>query len=211
GYSVVNTTIQSTKSGGPMAAAWATIHHIGDEGYLELARRTMEATDRLIAGIEAIDELYVMGRPAMSLIAFTSDVVDVFHLADEMKLRGWLVGPQLAYGPSKENIHLTVLPTHDATVDAFLADLRDAVDAAKKLPTSPLVDQVRAAFANMRPEDVKPEMLRQVLAMAGASGTALPEREAEINQVLNALPRALGARLLAGYMNELFTEQALGS
>lgn len=211
GYSVVNTTIQSTKSGGPMAAAWATLHHIGDEGYVELARRTMDATDRLVAGIEAIDELYVMGKPAMSLVAFTSDTVDVFHLADEMKLRGWLVGPQLAYGPSKENIHLTIIPTHDATVDAFLADLRAAVEAAKGLPLSPLPEQLRATFASMRPEDIKPEVLQQMLAMAGASGTSLPEREAEINQVMNALPRAIGGRLLAGYLNELFTEQALGS
>lgn len=207
GYSVINTTIQSTKSGGPMAGAWATLHHIGDEGYLELARRAMDATDRLIAGIESVEGLRVMGKPAMTLIAFTSDTVDVFHLADELKLRGWLVGPQLAYGPSKENIHLTIGPTHDATVDAFVADLRDSVEAAKKLPVSPLAEQVRATFATMRPEDVSPEMLERMLAMAGAQGTVLPEREAEINQILNALPRPLAARLLAGYVNELFIDR----
>ncbi len=209
GYSVINTTVQSTKSGGPMAAAWATLRYFGDEGYLKLARRTMDATDRLIAGIEAIEGLRVMGKPVMSLVAFTSDDVNIFHLADEMKLRNWLVGPQLAFGPSKENIHLTIIPTHDETVDAFLADLQDAVDAARKLPSSDLPEQIRATFANMKPEDVKPEMLQQMLSMAGASGTSLPEREAEINEILNALPRALGERLLAGYLNELFTEDAL--
>jgi sphinganine-1-phosphate aldolase len=205
GYSMVNTTVQSTKSGGPMAGAWATLHHIGDEGYLSLTRRAMDATDRLIAGIEAIEELRVMGRPAMSLFAFTSDSVDVFHLADELKLRGWLVGPQLAYGPCKESIHLTVGPTHDETADAFLADLRASVEAAKQLGPSPLAEQLRATFAGMQPEDVKPEVLAQMLTMAGAQGTDLPEREAEVNQILNAIPRPLGARLLGGYINELFS------
>jgi glutamate/tyrosine decarboxylase-like PLP-dependent enzyme len=209
GYSVVNTTVQSTKSGGPMAAAWATLRHIGDDGYLALARRTMDATDRIIAGIGSIEGLRVMGEPVMSLVAFTSEHADPFHLADEMKLRGWLVGPQLAYGPSKENIHLTIGPTHDSTVDAFLSDLRESAAAARALPKSALADQLRAAFASMRPEDVRPEVLQEMLTMAGANGTSLPEREAEINQILNALPRALGARLLAGYVNELFTEDAL--
>lgn len=204
GYSMVNTTVQSTKSGGPMAGAWATMHHIGDEGYLSLSKRAMEATDRFVAGIEAIEGLRIMGTPVMSLFAFTSDTVDIFHLADEMKLRGWLVGPQLAYGPCKESIHLTIGPTHGETVDAFLADLRASVDAAKKLAPSPLAEQLRATFANMQVEDVQPEMLEQMLTMAGADGTTLPEREAEVNQILNALPRALGARLLAGYVNELF-------
>lgn len=209
GYSVVNTTVQSTKSGGPMAAAWATLHHIGDAGYLELARRSMDATDRLIAGIESIEGLRIMGKPVMSLFAFTADDVDIFHLADEMKLKNWLVGPQLACGPSKENIHLTIGPTHDAMVDEFVRDLREATDAARKMPKSGLPDQIRAVFANMRPEDLKPEVLQQMLAMAGASGTSLPEREAEINQVMNALPNALRERLLVGYVNELFTEAAL--
>ena len=207
GYSMVNTTVQSTKSGGPMAGAWATIHHIGDEGYLALTRRAMDATDRLIAGVKAIDELQVMGSPVMSLFAFSSDTVDVFHIADELKLRGWLVGPQLAYGPCKDSIHFTIGPTHDATVDAFLVDLRASVEAAKKLGPSPLAEQLRATFAGMKPDDVKPEVLTQMLAMAGASGTSLPEREAEVNQILNAIPRALGARLLAGYVNELFIEE----
>ncbi len=214
GYGVVNSTIQSTKSGGPVAAAWATLHHIGEEGYLELARRTMDATDRLLAGVESVPGLKVMGKPVASIVAFTTDddasePVDVFHLADEMKLRNWLVGPQLEYGASKPNIHLTIGPTHDAIVEEFVRDLCDSAEAAKTQPQSTLPDQIRAVFANMRPEDLNPEVLQQMLSMAGASGTSLPEREAEINQVMNALPAALRERLLIGYMNELFTEAAL--
>jgi glutamate/tyrosine decarboxylase-like PLP-dependent enzyme len=209
GYGVVNSTIQSTKSGGPVAAAWATLHHIGDAGYLELTRRTLDATDRLAAGIESVPGLRLMGKPVMGLLAFTSAEADVFHVADEMKLRKWLIGPQLAYGSSPANIHLTLGPTHDAVVDEFVADLAASVEAARTQPKSELPDQIRAVFANLRPEDLSPEVLQQMLAMAGASGTSLPEREAEVNQIMNALPIALRERLLVGYVNELFTEQAL--
>ena len=204
GYSVVNTTMQSTKSGGPMAAAWATLHHIGDEGYLALTRRAMDATDRIAAGVESIPELRMLGEPVMTLLAFASDEVDVFHVADEMKLRGWLIGAQLEYGPSPTNLHLTVGPTNDEKAEAFVADLRASVEAAKALPKSDLPGQIQAAFANMAPEDISPETLKQMLSMAGASGTELPERESDINHVLDSLPRALNEKLLVGYLNELF-------
>jgi len=40
GYTVINPTVQSTKSAGPVAGAWAALHFIGDDGYLEIARTT---------------------------------------------------------------------------------------------------------------------------------------------------------------------------
>ena len=40
--------------------------------------------------------------------------------------------------------------------------------------------------------------------MAGVSGSALPGRMAEINEVLNALPVPLREKLLVEYMNALY-------
>ena len=37
----MNAAMQSSKSGGPLAGAWAVLHFIGDEGYLEIARRLL--------------------------------------------------------------------------------------------------------------------------------------------------------------------------
>jgi sphinganine-1-phosphate aldolase len=200
---VVNTTMQSTKSGGPMASAWATLQFIGDEGYLERADRAMKATDRIVEGLEAIPELKVMVKPDIPVIAFTSDEIDVFHLADELKVRGWLVGAQLAYGSSKENIHLTVAQNHLEIVDDLMRDVRASVEAARGKGPPPIVAQIAPMFAQSgaMPGD---DMLGQMLAMAGISGTALPERMAEINHVLNVLPAPLKERLLIEFVNDLF-------
>ena len=91
-----------TKSGGPLAAAWAALHFFGDEGYLALARQALDATQALVAALDAIPDLRVLGRPQMNLVAFTSDTVNVFHIIDEMKTRGWYVQPQLSFQGSKE-------------------------------------------------------------------------------------------------------------
>ena len=38
GYTMLNATTQSTRSGGPIAGTWAVVEHIGDEGYARAGR-----------------------------------------------------------------------------------------------------------------------------------------------------------------------------
>jgi glutamate/tyrosine decarboxylase-like PLP-dependent enzyme len=204
GYTVINPTVQSTKSAGPIAAAWAALNFIGDDGYLEIARKVYAATQKIVLAVDAIPDLRVLGRPDMNLLAFTSDTVNVFHIIDEMKERGWYVQPQLAYGSSPENIHLSVNPESVRWVDPMLDDLRECIEIAKTLPSGELAPKIREAFAHLAPEDLDESVFQGMLGMAGVDGTSLPGRMAEINEVLNALPVRLRERLLVEYLNELF-------
>jgi len=204
GYTVINPTVQSTKSAGPIAASWAALHFIGDDGYLEFTRKVKDATDRIFAAVDEMPELRTLGRPDMNLLCFASDSVSVFHIADEMKERNWYVQPQLAYGCSPENIHLSINPESVRWVEPMLADLRESIEAAKLLPSGQLAPKIQAAFSDLRPEDLNEDVFNGMLAMAGISGTGLPGRMAEINEVLNALPVPLRERLLVEYLNELY-------
>ncbi len=99
GYTMLNSTMQSTKSGGPLAGAWAVLQTIGDEGYLRLAREVFSAVDRLVAGLASVPGLRVVVRPDSTLLALaTDDSCDPFTVTDEMLARGWYVQPQLSYG-----------------------------------------------------------------------------------------------------------------
>jgi glutamate/tyrosine decarboxylase-like PLP-dependent enzyme len=204
GYTVINPTVQSTKSAGPIACAWAVLNFFGDEGYLQIARQVLGATQRIVSAIDAMDDLRVLGRPEMNLICFTSDTVNVFHVVDEMKQLGWYVQPQLGYGNSKENIHLSINPASVKWVDAMLADLKSCVEKARAMKGGELASTVRQAFGSVDPSSLNPEMFGQMLGMAGIQGTALPERMAEINEILNALPVPLRERLLVEYLNDLY-------
>ena len=204
GYTVINPTVQSSKSLGPMAGAWAALHFIGDDGYLDIARRVLDATRRIARGIEAIPELRLLGQPEMNLVAFASDTVNVFHVIDEMKARGWYIQPQLSFDNSRENVHLSINPANVQWVDALLADLRDCVATAKTMPAGTLAAQLTETFANLDPASLTDEMIAGMLAMVGAGGNAPPARMAEINEVLNVLPVAVREKLLIGYLNELF-------
>jgi sphinganine-1-phosphate aldolase len=212
GYTVINPTIQSTKSGGAVAAAWATLHFVGDDGYLDIARRTQEATRRIIDGIAGIEGLRILGTPEMSMVALAADGFSVFPVVDLMRDRGWYVQPQLAYGSSPANIHLTVTATSLDRVEQMLADLAEAVAEARAIVPDPEAQALLDALGALDPEQFTPQMYRDMLGMAGlGGGSTLPERMADINAILNALPAPLKERLLIAFVNDLFTPAAAGA
>ena len=118
--------IMGTKSGGPMAAAWAVMQHLGDDGYLRLTKLARDATERLVEVITAIPELTLRAAPAATIFAIgASDPqsVDVFAVADALWRNGWYVDRQ---GPPP-SLHLTVNAIHADRIDEFANALRAAV------------------------------------------------------------------------------------
>lgn len=121
-------TMTGTRPGGAIAAAWAVLNYLGEEGYLRLVERTLRMVDRLVAEIEAIAELYVVGQPDMSLVAYGSHDLDMVAVADGLQARGWFV--YLERVPP--SIHLMLSPGHDAFMDRYLADLREVIELVKR-------------------------------------------------------------------------------
>ncbi|MGM0578068.1 MAG: pyridoxal phosphate-dependent decarboxylase family protein [Myxococcota bacterium] len=205
GYTVINPTVQSSRSGGPLAAAWAVLNHLGDDGYMDLAKRTLDATRRLVEGIEAIDGLDVMAEPEFCMVAATSDDFSVFHIVDEMKERGWYIQPQLAFGSSRENIHFSLHPGNADKIDAMLEALQESVEAARaRGGGSGLAAQVAKMAESLPLDQLDESTFGQLLSVAGVDGVDLPDRMAEINEMLNALPRPLSEKLLIEFINELY-------
>lgn len=129
--------VLGTKGGGSMAAAWAVMHYLGEEGYLRVTKAARRACLELSAGIAGIPELTVRARPDATLVAFgaTDDAaLDIFAVADALRRRDWFVDRQ-APPPS---LHCTVSVVHDGRIDEFVADLRASVDEALEAPRSGL-------------------------------------------------------------------------
>ena len=205
GYSIVNTAVQSSKSGGPMAGAWATLNFIGEDGYLEIARRSMEATEKLVAGIEGIPGLRLLTKPDFCMFAFTSDELSVFHLVDEMNSRGWYIQPQFAFAGSKENAHMSVGVSNLPWVDKFLEDLAEAVEAVKSQPTGNMAAVVSEELAKLDLAALNDQDIKDMMTMVGmGSGSELPNKMGEINEILNAVPPELKERLLVLFVNDAF-------
>ena len=124
-------TLLGTRPGGPIAAAWAALQGIGADGYLELARRAVEAADKLRAGITAIPGLALLGRPDATIVSYAAVGADVYAIADQLEKRGWSVDRQ--HRPS--SIHLTVTANHAPVIDRYLVDLRECLAEVRANPS----------------------------------------------------------------------------
>lgn len=112
-------TMTGSRGGAPIAAAWAVLQFLGEEGFKDLALRTMTTTRKLLAGIREIPGLRILGNPQMSIYAFTSDTLDVYGLGELLETNGWRLDRQ-QLPPS---LHMMVSPAHEQVADRFLADL----------------------------------------------------------------------------------------
>ena len=204
GYTIVNNAVQSSKSGGPMAAAWAVINFIGDEGYLELARRKLEATQRVVEGIGKIKDLKLLGKPEMCLVAFTSETLNIFNIIDDMNEKGWYIQPALSFGNSVQHIHMSINVSNVGWIDQFLTDLEEAVEKVGEMKSGGLAASLKQILTSMDPDAITDKAFSKMLEMAGIKGKDLPKKMAKINDLLNVLSPELRERLLVEYVNNLF-------
>ncbi len=120
--------VLGSRSGGGIAAAWAVMRYLGQEGYLNLTRILWETTQRLVRGIERIAELKVIGQPHTSVLVYGSQTLDMQLIAKGMESKGWSGRPQ-ADPPS---IRLLLAPHHAEIVDDYLKDLESVVMSVRK-------------------------------------------------------------------------------
>jgi sphinganine-1-phosphate aldolase len=203
GYTMVNPTIASTRSGGPIAAAYATLRHLGDDGYLRLASLTLDAVRGLADAVSSVDGLILMAAES-TVVAFTADSLDLFVLADELTARGWHTQPQLSYAGLPRSIHLTVTASVAPQVERFAEDLAAAAAATRVAGPVTLPPDLAATIAALQPSDVTPQLVEGLAAGLGLGGDSpLPERQAVINTLLDAAAIPVRAALLTAFLSLL--------
>jgi glutamate/tyrosine decarboxylase-like PLP-dependent enzyme len=119
-----------TRAGGSIAAAWAALNSIGEDGYMRLAESAMKTAKAIMEGVAGIKGLYVLGKPDMSVFAFASDILDIFALGDAMDRRGWHLDRQQF--PS--SLHMMVTAAHEKVAEPFISDLKESVEEVTANP-----------------------------------------------------------------------------
>jgi glutamate/tyrosine decarboxylase-like PLP-dependent enzyme len=121
--------IEGSRSGGLLAATWAGMVSLGREGYLRYARGIFETAFAMQDAVRSHPELRIIGSPTFCF-SFTSDEFDVYHVNDFMRERGWRFNGQQY--PNAIHMAVTRPQTQPGVVDAFAADLGDAVAYARE-------------------------------------------------------------------------------
>ncbi len=192
----VSPTMTGTRPGGPIAAAWAIMNFLGEEGYLKLANVVMQTAHKIREGIAALSGVHVLSDPDMSVLAIVSDKFDVYQIGDELTLRGWHLDRQ-QFPPS---LHMTIVPAHALVADQFLSDLKDSIAAVKKPSlhkvTNKLMITAAKGLVKILPKKWASKLTAKSSSFLGASGEGLPQRSAAMYGLIGTLPNR-------GDLNEL--------
>lgn len=128
----VSPTFRGTRPAGPIAAGWASMKALGEDGYLAVADRILKGVDELRNAISAIPELEVLGHPHMNVLAFRTigNKPDIFVVGDQLQDKGWMVDRQ----QNPNSIHLMVMSHNLPVMGNYLRDLQEAVAYARANP-----------------------------------------------------------------------------
>ena len=122
------------RSGGLLAATWASTISLGWEGYLRYARQVFETSFAMQEAVRSHPELRILGLPTF-LFSFTSEQFDVYHVNDFMRRRRWRFNGQQY--PDALHMGVTRPQTQPGVAEAFETDLADAVAYARQHADKP--------------------------------------------------------------------------
>ncbi|XP_039449746.1 sphingosine-1-phosphate lyase [Culex pipiens pallens] len=129
-------TVNGSRAGGIIAATWATMMNFGLEGYVERTRRIIDTARYIETELRKIDNIYIFGTPATSVVAIGSKDFDIFRLSGELNGLGWNLN-SLQF-PSGIHICVTHMHTQNGIADKFVADVRSKVALCMQNPEKPV-------------------------------------------------------------------------
>ncbi|XP_064172753.1 sphingosine-1-phosphate lyase 1 [Anguilla rostrata] len=125
-------SVAGSRPGGIIAACWATMMHMGENGYVEATRKIIQTARLIEAGCRKVDGLLVFGQPEVSVVALGSSVFDIFRLSNALTAKGWNLN-SLQF-PSSIHICVTLLHTQPGVAEQFVGDVTDLVAVIMKNP-----------------------------------------------------------------------------
>jgi glutamate/tyrosine decarboxylase-like PLP-dependent enzyme len=189
GYPVANPVLSSTRSGGPVAAAWAVVEHLGTDGYRAATASAWAATRTIVDGVRATADssVRIVAEPDAPLLAITSS--NVFRHAERMRDRGWMMTVTPSFGPSPAHLHLTLTAAHEELADRLLTDLVTTA-SGDDTPVEPIP----------LPPGTDAGTLRALLGQID-----ITRERTIVDATIDALDPATRATLISAYVQSLFT------
>ena len=141
-------SIAGSRPGALIAGCWATMVHVGRQGYVDAARAILAATKTVTEGVRAIPQLELYGEPDLSVVCFGPPrsgggrPISIYSVSDAMGKRGW----NLNVMQYPACVHLCVTFANAGKAALFVSDLRDAVAEVENAPPGSFKDGAGAIY-----------------------------------------------------------------
>ena len=138
-------TMSGSRPGALIAGCWATMMHLGRNGYVAAARRILDAARIVADAIRASDAVTLFGEPNLSVVCFGPrgrDSPNIYHINDAMASRGWHLNV-LQYPTC---LHLCVTYANASRATDFASDLSASVAEVRAAPPGRFKDGSSAVY-----------------------------------------------------------------
>lgn len=135
-----STSIAGSRPGALIAGCWASLMSVGESGYISACHSIVGTARKLETVIRENpslkDDLLVMGKPLVSVVAFTSSTLNIYDIADSMSAKGWHLNA-LQNPPA---MHVAVTMPIVKVVDQLIEDLVAVVEDEKERERGRIVE-----------------------------------------------------------------------
>ncbi|XP_071479560.1 sphingosine-1-phosphate lyase 1-like [Diadema antillarum] len=125
-------TIGGSRAGAIIAACWATMMFMGEDGYVENTRKIVSTAKKIEEGLRKIPGIFVYGKPDVSVVAVGSKDFNIYRLSGDLTKRGWNLN-SLQF-PSSFHLCVTLRQTVSGVAETFIKDVEECTAEIMKTP-----------------------------------------------------------------------------
>ena len=124
--------LAGSRPGALIAGCWASMMSQGENGYIDACHKIVGTAKKIEVALRDNPvfsaDLTVIGKPLVSVVAFTSSTLNIYDIADSMSAKGW----HLNALQNPPGIHIAATFPTVSAVDDLLADLATVVEEEKE-------------------------------------------------------------------------------
>ncbi|ORY18782.1 sphingosine-1-phosphate lyase-like protein [Clohesyomyces aquaticus] len=125
-------SIAGSRPGALIAGCWASLVKQGESGYIDACHKIVGGMKKIESAIrekpELSADLKIIGKPLVSVVAFLSNTLDIYDIADGMSDKGW----HLNALQSPPAIHIAVTLPVVQVVDKLIEDLVEVTEGVRE-------------------------------------------------------------------------------
>nr|CAH8873452.1 unnamed protein product [Trichobilharzia regenti] len=129
-------TFAGSRPGALIATCWASLMYHGENGYCESTKRIVSTTRYIANELRKIPGIFIFGEPNVCVVAFGSNVFNIYTLSqmmsDKPNGRGWNLS--ILQFPPAVHLCITDMHTKKGIAERFIRDVAEIAEELIKKP-----------------------------------------------------------------------------
>jgi len=154
-------TISGSRSGNNIVITWAFLNYYGVNGYKKNTTLIIKALNKIKDNTSNIEGLDIIGNPKINVIAYKSDIFNIYALNSEMKKYGWELNE--LQNPSSIHFCITLNNIKDNVINNFCDNLRSSANIVRHKKNQNFGSSIYGSTQKVNNENIIENLAREYI------------------------------------------------